>query len=351
MTDISFNLRRINLNLLPVLLEILRTRNITRASKSLCLTQSATSGCLRRLRELFGDELLIPRGREMMLTDKAKQLLPLLEEAMLRASSLIGAPTFDPLTDSSRFRVATTDWVAALLISGISGTLQERAPKVSIEFVQHSLTNMVADLKKGQHDLLIGPKEMQEWANLNVFDENADYSIETIFDDRMVGIESSLAPCPNVDKDLDAYLNHPHVTFSLFPGMHGSLERQAIVEQGLSQWDQFLIPQFAVLPYLVATTGAISVVPESLAKRFSSIFPIRIFEPPIKFRPINLMMVWAKAREKDERLKWLRGEIRKSFEADPQTSFPGFRSTIGNAASVTPLSAYDSTQLVLHNRI
>ena len=53
------NIARIDLNLLVFLDVLLRERNVTRAAQSLGITQPAMSNGLRRLRELFGDPLLI----------------------------------------------------------------------------------------------------------------------------------------------------------------------------------------------------------------------------------------------------------------------------------------------------
>lgn len=81
-------LRSVNMNLLPVLVELLRSTNVTRAAGRLNLTQSTVSGSLRQLRDIFDDELLVQRGREMVLTEKARRLLPEVERIMDACQSL-----------------------------------------------------------------------------------------------------------------------------------------------------------------------------------------------------------------------------------------------------------------------
>ena len=313
MEDHAVSFRKVNLNLLPVLLEILRTRNITQAATSLCLTQSATSGCLRRLRELFNDDLLIRRGREMVLTEKAKELLPRLEELLAKTADLVESPDFDPKLDKVRFRIATADWVGALLISKIDAYLMAEAPNVSLEFLDSNLPSVASDLKKGFVDLLIGPKEIIEWAHLSVYDKDSDYQFAHCFGDELVAVTAASNSAPEIEKDLDTYLGHPHITFNLHPRMHASLERQALNESGLFQNDRIHVSQFAILPYLVATTGGISVVPSTLAKEFSAILPIRTFRSPVHFRKIDMIMVWSKARQRDQALRWLCGIIPEAF--------------------------------------
>jgi DNA-binding transcriptional LysR family regulator len=52
-------LARLDLNLLVILRELIRERNVTRAAERVAVTQPAASAALARLRRHFGDELLI----------------------------------------------------------------------------------------------------------------------------------------------------------------------------------------------------------------------------------------------------------------------------------------------------
>ena len=57
-----------DLNLLVALDALLTERHVTRAGNRLNLSQSAMIGALARLRHTFGDDLLVPVGRQMVLT-------------------------------------------------------------------------------------------------------------------------------------------------------------------------------------------------------------------------------------------------------------------------------------------
>src|SRR5947209_1385503 len=67
-------LRRYDLNLLLSLHALLRTRNVTQAGEWLGVTQPAMSSDLRRLRQMFNDELLVRAGRDYQLTELARSL-------------------------------------------------------------------------------------------------------------------------------------------------------------------------------------------------------------------------------------------------------------------------------------
>ena len=76
------SLSAIDLNLLVVLRALLNERQVTRAAASVGLSQSATSHALSRLRELYGDPLLVRNGRQLELTPRARDLLPALERGL-----------------------------------------------------------------------------------------------------------------------------------------------------------------------------------------------------------------------------------------------------------------------------
>lgn len=309
----NLQVRNVNLNLFPILLTLLKHRNVTQAANELCLSQSAVSGSLKRLREMFDDELLLTRGRDLVLTEKAKSLLPLLEQHQACAQALLGDSGFDPKSMKMRFRVSTADWVSFLLIPVLSRRLHECAPQVSVQFVQGDRSD-AKEMRQGVADLLIGPDKISDWAGLNLFNDDSDYLFEHCYCDQLIGIQSARQPVPGIERDQEIFLQHPHVTFNFGTRLHASVERDALNELGLSQNDQFLVSEFATLPYLVVSTGAVSVLPASLAEQMSTTLPIRTFQPPVAYGPIKLIQVWPKVRDHDEKLNWFRTLVQECFQ-------------------------------------
>lgn len=307
-------LRNVNLNLLPILLTLLRHRNVTKAAHELHLTQSAVSGSLKRLREMFDDELMVFNGRELTLTEKAKALLPQLEQIQTTAEAVLGGAVFEPQTSHMRFRITTADWMSFLLVPPLYRHLRNDAPGVSVQFLQGSDRVDAKELRQGFADLLIGPERVSDWTSLNLYNDDSEYRFEHVFVDRLVCIASTQHAVPDLCNDREQYLQHPHLTFNFGPRLHASMERDTLNEAGLKQNDQFLLPEFTTLPYLVSATGATAVVPLSIARQMAAILPIRAFEPPLEFEPIKLIMVWPKVRDNDEGLKWFRGLVHQTFQ-------------------------------------
>ncbi|HJV96397.1 MAG TPA: LysR family transcriptional regulator, partial [Albitalea sp.] len=107
---------RIDLNLLVSLDALLAERNVTRAAQRLSISQPALSAQLARLREVFGDPLLMPSARGMLPTARARTL-----EAPLRAAlgglknAVMEHAAFTPATAEHTLRVAAPDYAQVTL--------------------------------------------------------------------------------------------------------------------------------------------------------------------------------------------------------------------------------------------
>src|ERR1700745_1644961 len=103
------HLRNLDLNLLVLLHALLEERHITRAAERSFLSQSAMSRALERLREMFGDPLLVRSGRGYERTVRGERVLRALDALMPRLEGIVRREEFDPGRSQERFRVALTD--------------------------------------------------------------------------------------------------------------------------------------------------------------------------------------------------------------------------------------------------
>src|SRR6187431_2129958 len=110
-------LSAIDLNLLVVLRALLTQRHVTRAAHEVGLSQSATSHALARLRELYGDPLLVRSGRALVLTPRAARLLPALERGLSELeSAVLAEPDFDPSLARRSFSIGMSDYLQVLIM-------------------------------------------------------------------------------------------------------------------------------------------------------------------------------------------------------------------------------------------
>ncbi|WP_161993182.1 LysR family transcriptional regulator [Lacisediminimonas profundi] len=308
MTDTTKALRKINMNLLPILAELLRCTNVTRAAGRLHLTQSTVSGSLKQLRELFDDELLVAHGRGMVLTQKAMKLVPEVERLMDLAARLFHPDGFTPETAENHFRIATADYVSALVTIKLSKTLQFEAPGVSLTLLPTPGTS-AKEMRSGGLDLIICPNRTANWHACGISSDDPEFDHEVLVRDELVAIQSASHESSGRDLSFDEYLARPHVMYCRTDGQD-TIEQEALTRLGVRQRSQFLVPYFTLLPQMVVDTDLVALVPRSLATSYSRFLPISIFTPPIEFPPLDLAMIWASSRGKDADQLWLRQMVR-----------------------------------------
>jgi DNA-binding transcriptional LysR family regulator len=291
----------IDLNLLSVLGALLEHRNVTRAGERLSLSQPTMSGALARLRQHFGDELLVRSGREYQLTPLASGLLPAVREALGQVERTLSPPAeFDPLTSQRRFSIAISAQ-SILALSGLLGRVHELAPGVRLD------TWPIASLPDAGrsllgYDVIIAPEGFR-----------ADGEPEVLLRDRIVYVADPANPRLRegrlTTEDLAA-LPHAAVRQPQADQVTAALARLGVTPRVVATTGGWL-----VLPFLVAGTDLVAAVPERLARRVSGAAGVTTIEPP--FGTIELVEAawWAPLHATDPALTWLRAVIRGSLDS------------------------------------
>src|ERR1043165_4601417 len=154
----TMDLHLFDLNLLVALDALLTERNVTRAGNRLNLSQSAMSGTLARLRHYFRDELLVPVGRQMVLTPVADGLVSPVRDILLQIRGTLGSkPRFEPATATRHLSLAVSDYVTDILMADVLRTARREAPGITFELrpVGRQATEA---LESGELDFLIAPE-------------------------------------------------------------------------------------------------------------------------------------------------------------------------------------------------
>src|SRR5687767_4472749 len=122
-------MRSIDLQLLVGLDVLLEELNVTRAAHRLGLSQPATSRLLGRMRELFGDPLLVRTARGLAPTARALELREPIREALLHVRRVFGAQsTFEPRTSTDSFILRMGDMNEFIVLPAIMRRLRTEAP-------------------------------------------------------------------------------------------------------------------------------------------------------------------------------------------------------------------------------
>ncbi|MCP3441904.1 MULTISPECIES: LysR family transcriptional regulator [unclassified Bradyrhizobium] len=129
------NLNSLDLNLLTALDALLREANVSRAAMRIGLSQPATSHALQRLRDIFGDPLLVRTGARMELTPRAQALRAPLAQALDQVRGLFVPDEFDAARSERAFRLMMPDLAVELLMPPLMEKVTRLAPNVRIDVV------------------------------------------------------------------------------------------------------------------------------------------------------------------------------------------------------------------------
>ena len=292
----------IDLNLLAVLGALLEHRNVTRAGERLSLSQPTMSGALARLRQHFGDELLVRSGRGYQLTPVASGLLPAVREALGQMERTLSVPAqFDPATSRRRFSIAISAQ-STLALSGLLRRVHDLAPGARFDTWPITTALMETGHSLLGYDLLIAPEGFRP-----------DGDPEVLIRDRIVYVADPANPRLRDGRltveDLAAL---SHVTTRL---PQAALVAAALDGVGVTPNVVATTGGWLPVPFLIAGTDLVAAVPERLARRVGTAAGVTVTEPP--FGTIELVEAawWHPAHTIDPTLGWLRSIIHGSLES------------------------------------
>lgn len=314
MANTTRPLRSVNLNLIPVLRVLLRTRNVSRAADELAMTQSGCSAALRRLREAFEDPLLVQVGQRMELTERAAHLVEPVEELLHALEKVFHRPVFDPATLNRRFVIWTVDFVAFQVAMRLIPVLQVEAPGVSLQFVQRKSAEIETELDRGEIDLAIVP--------VNVLPlKRATTESAPLFRDEYVAvvrIDHALASLEELPAEQVA--DHSYVAFN--SGENWDEDHQRLVSGHDLDFPVLAeLQQISLLPMLASATDTVAIALRSAAERIADLLPLRILRLPGKPVAHDIHVLWSSIHGHDLALAWFRKLlIEQMRQGRPQAS-------------------------------
>jgi DNA-binding transcriptional LysR family regulator len=303
------NLRRFDLNLLLSLHALLHTRNVTQAGDWLGVTQPAMSSDLRRLRQMFKDELLVRVGREYQLTALASALVEPLMQVVADVERVFKRrPRFDPAVEHREFSVALSDHVLTVMLRPVATRLFSEAPGVTIHTRGFSglASEPVAATLRGEIDLSIGNFRRAQGAHS-----------EKLYTDRWVCAVSADNPEVGDRLTLELFSQLPHLEWRLRTPVVQSHAEALYESLGIQRRVPITIDSFALMPYLLRGTRLVALVHERAARQFQG---LKLMEPPVPIPDVVETMYWSAALERDPGHIWLRKLMRETARRVSQVS-------------------------------
>lgn len=286
---------RLDLNLLVALDALLTERSVSLAADKLCLSQSATSSALGRLRDYFGDELLVVKGRHMILTSRAEALIDPVRAVLEQIRTTITvAPPFDPATADRQIRIMASDYSTLVLLSEALADIARDAPSLRFE-IQPMHDTPIDALERGYIDLLL----------------TIDYAISTdhpsqiLFEDDYVVLGSKDNPALAQPMTRELYFELGHVTARFGKARVPAFDDWFVRRQKQQRRVEVVAPTFLSLPGLVMGTNRIATVHRRMAEAFVRTLPLVMRETPFAIPPIREAIQWHISNGSDPVLGWV----------------------------------------------
>lgn len=297
----EIHLRQIDLNLLVVLDVLLRERSVSCAAERLHVTRSAVSHALGRLREMFGDELLVRDGRRMRPTVRAMGLAETLPRVLQQLEhALVGPEPFRPDASTRTFRLAAPDFIAPL-VPALLQDVGRAAPGVRVELVPFS-PRAIPDLAEGRYDALMAPSAMQ---HEGLRSDPLGSWPWVVFGRRR---HPAFA-----DWSLQAWAATPHLQIrtSVVRG-RGPVDQRA-AEAGIERMIGAVVPHFSMAAPILAQTDLLLTVPSLILARAAPVYGLDRREVPLELPRMGLSLFRSAATGDEPGVRWFLERVEAAF--------------------------------------
>lgn len=295
--------KTLDLNLLVALDALLDEQSVTRAAERVHVSQPAMSAALSRLREHLNEPLFIQQGKSMVPTAAALRMKEPLKKLLQDIDILVTEGShFDPATSHRRFRIATSDYLLAVLFPALIHRLDREAPGIGMDCIQPSeLTHPLLD--QGELDLFIGPEELV----------SPEHPTELLFEEKYVVVGWAKNPVFKQGRiSEEDFYEAGHVVVEI-----GRQARTSFAETHLLQSDRkrridMRVSSFLIAPEMVVNTMKLTVMHERLAKMYANRLEIAISALPFEFPVMREMIQSQHSRQNDDGLRWLIDQFKQS---------------------------------------
>ncbi|WP_336944536.1 LysR family transcriptional regulator [Acinetobacter modestus] len=295
---------RIDINLYPLFIAIFEQKSISKAAQLLCISQSAVSHALQRLRTQLGDDLFVRSGQKMLPTPYAEQIYQPIQMALLSIQKIAMPPQDFMPSMLQSIKIAIHDEIEPIIFPQLVNHFAKQ--NLNIQFFSSKLDrkNMLADLSAQQIDFVIDLVQPFQ----------AHLQFENLIEDYFV-------VCTQQTKmDLSLYLSSPHIGVSsrrtglLLEDIY--LNRQQLSRQIFLRCQHYS----TALQVLAQHPNAILTIPQSILKHLHYSKDLQIHALPIELPKINMGMYWHEHVKHNARHQFLRAEILNVFHSGQATA-------------------------------
>lgn len=294
-------INKLDLNQLAVLDALLTTQSVSQAAIAVHLSQPAVSAALAKFRNYFGDALMIPHGRNLVLTPFAESLVEPVRDLLLQVQALTRRrPELDASKIEREITIVGSDYVQTVFLAPLFRRAAQEAP--GLRFDVRSISGYIGgELDHGDVDIVVSLAS-------GVSDRHPS---EKLFEDDFSCLVWTGNTAVKNRLTLGQFESLNHVAVVLGSGRVPTLDQIAINEQGIRRKVEIRVPTFSMVPAYLENTNRVGIVQTRLAARMTTQWAVRQLRCPFKISPVVTAVQWHRYQTLDPAVSWVRETLRE----------------------------------------
>jgi len=282
---VAANLRKLGFGQIVTLEALLRLRNVTHAAEETNQSRPAVSASLRRLREILADELLVPKGRDLTLTELGASILAPTQAILLQADAIYSPSNFDCRTSTRNFNLLADEQSLELCLPHLAWAFEKEAPHAHLS-VGLLRSDSADRFERGEIDLLLSPDYVLSTQHPSCNLYNSGWVIVASADNDLYGT------APTVEQLRSAR----HVVRET----RGNKFGYASLDVALRT------PTYAMMVSVIAGSSMLGIVPTRIGERFVTEHRLKLLTHPEPPEEMRHLMQWHRHRVTDAGVNWFR---------------------------------------------
>jgi DNA-binding transcriptional LysR family regulator len=285
-------------HLLPVLERLIATGSISETGRQLGMSAPSVSRALARLRDVYADDLLVRAGQTMIVTPRAKSLLPALRDCLDQLAQLdLVLPVRTPRDFRGDIRIRCDDVFAGAILQALFEFVGREAPGLTIRIVTE-LSYSSEDFRSGMVDLEVGGRG----------EFPPEVIVRPVGQDSLYGIVRPDHPILKQTIDAARFAAYPHVVSSTQKDFEGAM-RRALAMSGLAREIRLETPTIFSAAIATRRSDLIACAPGVIAHDLGALLGLALFKVPLDLPEIRVSVAWHSRLKSEPAHQWLRNAL------------------------------------------
>lgn len=291
-----------DLNLLIALHVLLEEGSVAGAAERMHLSSPAMSRTLGRVREAFGDPILVRAGRSMVPTPRALELREQVRQLVEQASGLFNTGGEERLETLERqFTLTVHDVLVGGLGVRMLEAMRQEAPNCTLRFALDSPLDG-SDLRDGRIHLYIG----------GPITLGPEIKLQSLFSTSYVGLARDDHPIFDQDISPERFAGYPQICVSRTERDHNrDPVDTALAKLGLTRKVALTTQSFNTAIFALPGSDLVLPIPQHALYRIGRLgLGLRRFMIPVPLETLIVIQAWHPRFDNDIGHRWLRRTVR-----------------------------------------